>query len=249
MWILRQAFTGCFWTSTDRAGHARVPVQSTRAADTTVARTRHRVSDPHSNRPGILAMHCLPPQQRDPIHSHSVHCRWRSGVSRTDHGVVDYSLADDLGLANALPPRRLNVLTNQSAGGTHSIVVKGEGVRPIAVDLTKAGVSEVLRSVRQELGLITLGRDNETTQYDADNSAPVEQLTKDLQTLAFFGSAFWQKAVPNTEDQELLQPLLSTTATIPIPASLARCFLGRCLRLSSPAQRPVGAVRVAPALA
>jgi hypothetical protein len=140
------------------------------------------------------------------------------------HGVVDYSLADDLGLANALPPRRLNVLTNQSAGGTHSIVVKGEGVRPIAVDLTEAGVSEVLRSVRQELALITLGRDNETAQYDADNSAPVEKLTKDLQTLAFFGSAFWQKAVPNTEDQELLQPLLSTTATIQIARVTSTVF-------------------------
>jgi hypothetical protein len=140
------------------------------------------------------------------------------------HGVVDYSLADDLGLVGALPPRRLNVLTNESAGGTHSIVVKGEGVHPIAVDLTEAAVSGVLRSIRQQLTLITLGRDSETTQYDADNSAPVEQLTEDLRTLASFGSQFWQKSVPETEDQALLRPLLSTTATIQIARVTSTVF-------------------------
>ena len=140
------------------------------------------------------------------------------------HGVVDYSLADDLALAEALPPRRLNVLTNESEAATHTILVKGEGVQPVTVDLTETAASEVLRSVRRELILITLGRDEKTTQYDDDNAAPVEQLTKDLETMAYLGSAFWEKAVPIGTDQDVLRPLLTTTATIQIARVTSTVF-------------------------
>lgn len=140
------------------------------------------------------------------------------------HGVVDYSLADDLALAEALPPRRLNVLTNESEAGTHTILVKGEDVQPVTVNLTESAASEVLRSVRRELTLITLGRDEKTTQYDQDNAAPVEQLTKDLETMAHLGSAFWEKTVPIGTDQDVLRPLLTTTATIQIARVTSTVF-------------------------
>jgi hypothetical protein len=133
-------------------------------------------------------------------------------------GVVDYSLADDLALAGALAPRQLSVVTNTTpaVAGTHTIVVKGAGAPPVAVNLTEAGAGNTLRAVRDELTLITLGRGGQDTRYGPDNEAPVSQLTADLETLAVLGSRFWQDAVPFGADQDVLRPLLRSSSTIQI---------------------------------
>ena len=144
------------------------------------------------------------------------------GPAALIHGIVDYALADDLALAGELPPRRLSVLTNESfggdsgIGGTHTIVVKGAGSPPVAVNLTEAGVAETLRAIRSELTIITLGRDGRTNQYDENDGATGDQLIADLKTLAYLGSRFWQDAVPFGADQDVLRPLLTVTATIQI---------------------------------
>jgi hypothetical protein len=132
------------------------------------------------------------------------------------HGVVDYALAENLGQAAELPPRRLNVLSNETGSGTHTIVVKGAGAPPLTVHLTESAVTDVLRAVRAELTLLTLGVDGKTPRYDGDNVAPPGQLRSDLETLAYLGSRFWQDAVPVGVFQDELRPLVRDSVIIQI---------------------------------
>jgi hypothetical protein len=139
------------------------------------------------------------------------------------HGTVDYWLADDLSLAPELAPRQLSIVTNRSfgasgfpSGGTHTIVVKGQGTAPVAVNLTEAVATKTLGAMRAQLTLITLGQSGHDNAYDGDNAAPLEQLTANLKQLARLGSVFWQQAVPVLADRTALRPLLKATATIQI---------------------------------
>jgi hypothetical protein len=140
------------------------------------------------------------------------------------HAVVDYSLSDDLAAVGHLGPRRLNVLTNDGPGATHTLVVKGEDATAVAVSLTEAGAQEVLRAVRDQLTVIMLGRDGQTSEYDDDNSADVRRLINDLKTLAHFGSMFWEQAVPSGDDQDALRRAMPTTQAIQVARVTSTVF-------------------------
>lgn len=179
-------------------------------------------------RPGIVSLRCTVYHHNNAVQSIRVTFTNGSGgrgQAALIHGVVDYSLASDLALADGLAPRRLSIVTNQSpatagsagsTAGSHTIVVKGTGTPAVAANLTEAGVAETLRAMRAELALITLGRDEQDSQYDADNAATPEQLTADLETLAYLGARFWQDAVPFGADRDVLRPMLASCATIQV---------------------------------
>ena len=69
---------------------------------------------------------------------------------------VDYALSPALADLDGFAERELNVLTNESVRGTHTIVVKGaEGA--VEVSLTESGAKAVLKAFRTELEMITVG--------------------------------------------------------------------------------------------
>jgi hypothetical protein len=144
----------------------------------------------------------------------------RDGAIR---GIVDFSLSDDVSRSEGFAPRRVNVLTNAAAGGTHTIVVKDDS-RAIVVDLTETSTVEILRGLRGQLVRITLGADGRTSQYDADNAKAAGHYIEDLESLAHLGAAFWQKVVPRGDDQERLRGLLARRATIQIARATSVVF-------------------------
>lgn len=131
------------------------------------------------------------------------------------HAEVDFVLTHDLARAEALQPRRLNLLTNDSSSGVHTIVVKGSGVEAATSNVTESDAVALLGPMRKQLELITLGRDKKN-QYDDDNAASLEQLTADLSTLAHHGWSLLQAAVPMTSVQSRLRSTLMTTSKIQI---------------------------------
>ncbi|UYF97127.1 leucine-rich repeat domain-containing protein (plasmid) [Rhodococcus aetherivorans] len=131
------------------------------------------------------------------------------------HAVVDYVLTHDLGHAVEFKSRQLNLLTNESNGGRHTIVVKGADLPATSSNLRESDVNGVLAPIRQQLELITLGR-NHQTQYDSNNAASEQQLQVDLKTLAHHGWSFLQAAIPNVMVRIQLQTALRSTSKIQI---------------------------------
>ncbi|MDQ1677831.1 MAG: elongation factor Tu [Actinomycetota bacterium] len=130
-------------------------------------------------------------------------------------GVVDYQLAEDVGRVGDLPPRPLNLLTAQAAGGTHQLTVHGGG-RTIAVDLTEVGASHVLTTSRATLAEITLGTTGKTSQYDKENRKPFKAFLEDLKDLAWLGSQIAFAVTPEKDDRDFLRDHLRTRTTIQV---------------------------------
>jgi Leucine-rich repeat (LRR) protein len=114
--------------------------------------------------------------------------------------VIDYSLAEDVGCAEALGSRGLHVLTNESTAGTHKIVVN-DGTRAIAVDVGETQASEAFKALRTKLTEVTLGKDGETLQYDEHNVKPAAEFVKDLEGLARLGSQLLLAVLPDSDDR------------------------------------------------
>jgi hypothetical protein len=136
----------------------------------------------------------------------------RAGAQRA---VVDYTLSRHFGELERFPARRLNVLTNETPGGTHRIVVKDDE-HAVPVDLTEAAVGDVLEAVRAALRRISLGTNGEESQYDADNRKSTDELVADLSRLATLGSFFWTAVVPYEDDRLHLGERLRRRATIQV---------------------------------
>jgi Leucine-rich repeat (LRR) protein len=130
-------------------------------------------------------------------------------------GVCDFSLADDLALAERLQPRSLNILTNASTNGTHNIVVN-DGDRVIPVDLKESEADAAVKNLRAKLTAITLGSDAQRSQYDTDNQKPTKAFTADLRGLALLGSMLWNAVVPHRDDRAYLRERLAARSKIQI---------------------------------
>jgi hypothetical protein len=135
-----------------------------------------------------------------------------SGAQRA---VIDYTLSRHFAELERLPARRLNLLTNQTPGGTHRIVVKDDE-RTVPVDLTETAVGDVLEAVRAALRRISLGTNGEESQYDADNRKPTGEFVADLRRLATLGSFFFTAVVPYEDDRIHLSEQLRRRATIQV---------------------------------
>lgn len=130
-------------------------------------------------------------------------------------GVLDFALARDVADTGELKPRQLNVLMNESASGTHKIVVNN-GERAIAVDVTESSARGALTAIRGKLQEITLGSDGKVSQYDQENGKRTSAFVHDLKQLALLGSQLWAQVVPDRDDRAYLRGQLVTRATIQI---------------------------------
>jgi hypothetical protein len=128
---------------------------------------------------------------------------------------VDYTLSPRFADIDALAPRRLNLLTNQSPNGTHRIVVKGDE-KAIPVDLTEGAVGDVLDAVRGALRKLSIDEDGTRSLYDSDNRRDRDPFVADLKKLALLGSFFWNSVVPMNEDRIHLLERLRTRSTIQV---------------------------------
>jgi len=163
---------------------------------------------------GDAALRCTVYDRNNAVQSVRVEFAVGSGETATIRGVVDYSLADDVGAASALAPRTVSVLTNESPGGTHTIVVKN-GNRAIAVDLTEQEADKALSALRAKLREITVGT-NGTPSYDDENRRETEAFLKDLKELALLGTVLYGAVVRNRDDKRYLRERLAQRATIQI---------------------------------
>jgi len=119
------------------------------------------------------------------------------------------------GRAGELPARSLNVLTNDSDSGTHTIVVNAAD-RAISVSLTEAESAHVLAELRGELTEIMLGKDGSTPQFDDHNAKSKDAFLQDLKRLALLGSVLYAAVVPDRDDQRYLREHLAARATIQV---------------------------------
>lgn len=173
-------------------------------------RTHHEVNPD-------VTIRCTIYQANSTVQSATLHLRVEDGRSRRDaqRAVVDYTLSPHFTDIEALPARRINILTNQSADGTHRIVIKGDE-RAIPVDLTESAVSDILDAVRAELRKISLKPDGRKSQYDANNRKSTPDFVADLKSLALLGSFFWNAVVPRNDDRMHLQERLRRRSTIQV---------------------------------
>lgn len=139
-----------------------------------------------------------------------------SGQTRTIAQVaeVDYALSPALADLDDFAERELNVLTNESVRGTHTIVVK-DAERAVQVSLNETAAKQVLDAFRHELELITVGT-NGDSPFGADNSKSTADFIHDLRQLAHLGSQFWGQVVPNILDALFLNAKLKTRSNIQI---------------------------------
>jgi hypothetical protein len=139
------------------------------------------------------------------------------------HGFVDFALTDDATRAPEFSDRRLNILTNHGAGGTHSIVVNN-GDRAIAVPVSDSQASVVLTAIRKRLTEITLGASGDKSQYDDENRKSTSDFVGDLRRMALSGAQLWQAVVPDVADRGYLREHLADRAKIQITRATHTVF-------------------------
>jgi predicted acylesterase/phospholipase RssA len=135
-----------------------------------------------------------------------------AGAQRAE---IDYSLSRHFTGIDRLPSRRLNILTNEGQGGSHTIVVKTTD-KVIPVDLADAAVGDILKAVRESLRRITLGSNGEDAERDSENGKPTPEFVEDLKALALLGSFFWSAILPRQADRLYLDEHLGQTTTIQV---------------------------------
>jgi hypothetical protein len=128
---------------------------------------------------------------------------------------IDFSLAGDVGDARLLPPRQLNVLTNESRTGTHTIAVN-DGSHPIAVYLSDEEAAQVLAACRSKLTQIVLNKGGTGSNYDDCNRKSTEAFITDLKGLALLGSQLFSAVVPDRDDRAYLREQFSQRAKIQV---------------------------------
>jgi hypothetical protein len=169
-----------------------------------------------SAEPGEAVLRCTIYHGNNAVQSARV--RLAVGV-RSPYGAasafVDYTLSPDFAEIDRLEPRRLNILSNETPQGTHTIIVN-DGERVIAVDLNEAQAGQVLTQLRAKLREITLGPDGLTSQYGDDNEKPPNAFVTDVKQLALLGSQLWAAVVQRREDRLYLREQLTEQAKIQI---------------------------------
>ncbi|WP_405062308.1 CHAT domain-containing protein [Kribbella sp. NBC_01505] len=137
--------------------------------------------------------------------------------------IVDFALTDDAASAPELPPRQLNVLTNDSPAGTHTIVVN-DGVQAITATVSDLQATTVLTAVRYRLTEITLGGRGDKSRYDDQNRKPTGDFIDDLRRMALSGAQLWQAVVPDVSDRARLREHLANRAKIQVTRATRASF-------------------------
>jgi hypothetical protein len=128
---------------------------------------------------------------------------------------VDYTLSSHFSDVAELPERDFSVLTNETPEGTHSVVIKIGG-RNIPVNISEAVAGSTIKSIRGQLSLITVGRDEKSPQFDEHNEKPRDELIKDLEQLATLGARLWERVMPDGADYEFVRNKLRSRSTIQV---------------------------------
>jgi len=111
---------------------------------------------------------------------------------------IDYTLAARLTDLSFLPPRAINILTNESADGSHLVLINGPDC-DLELHLTEGQMRETVEPAREALRRIHFkeygGQAGTVKQrenlYDAKNSKSTEAFIEDLRALAVFGQQLW----------------------------------------------------------
>jgi hypothetical protein len=110
------------------------------------------------------------------------------------HGaVVDYTLSEDLSDLDHFEPRVLNILTNETAGGTHRLVFKDQAQH---FDFTfgEGALTQAMADARRRLLEIHVDQvgNSRLNRLQRGNSKPPKEFVTDLATIAREGYARWQ---------------------------------------------------------
>jgi CHAT domain len=131
------------------------------------------------------------------------------------HAEVDYTLSANFADVAALPRRDVSVLTNETLGGVHSVVIKVDG-RPIPVNISEAVAGSTIRDIREQLSLITVGPDGKSPQFGSNNEKPRDELIQDLEQLATLGARLWERVTPDGGDYDYVRDKLRKRSTIQV---------------------------------
>ncbi|WP_220211445.1 MFS transporter [Reticulibacter mediterranei] len=113
--------------------------------------------------------------------------------------IIDYTLASDLRDLSFLPPRTVNILTNDTADGSHRLVINGQGADPLAFHLTEGQIRttvdaarEALRNVHfEEYGGALGSQRQRRNRLDGNNAKVKAAFLRDLEHLAPLGWQLW----------------------------------------------------------
>lgn len=166
---------------------------------------------------GPASLRCIAYSRNNVVQSTRLDVMVGAGKPGGDNiaGVVDFSLAGDVGDAAVLPPRDLSVLTNESRSGTHTIAIN-DGHRSIAVYISDVQATEVLSACRRKLTQIVLNKRGTGSNFDRDNGKPTDAFITDLKGLALLGSELYGAVVPDRDDRAYLRAQLNQRSRIQV---------------------------------
>jgi hypothetical protein len=129
-------------------------------------------------------------------------------VEAANYAEVEFSMADTLLGIELLPPRTINLLTNDNGDGTHKIVIHGPGIK---LEYTVTG-SRAITDARKTLLAICADVDKEgrPTKYhysDDDNSGDEHKLIADLKELADLGRTLYGDLITDPANWAAEDPL------------------------------------------
>lgn len=112
---------------------------------------------------------------------------------------IDYNLTAELRDLSFLSARALNILTNESADGSHTIVFKDGAEEPLVVRFTEAQIRAAVDYVRQVLFEIHIAEtpktwgtgSSRTNLFDQHNAKDKDAFVVDLKLLAQAGWRLW----------------------------------------------------------
>ena len=137
-----------------------------------------------------------------------------------NYAEIEFSMADTVIGVEELPPRTLNLLTNDSTDGTHKIAIRGTDIK---LQYTLTG-STAITNVRKALFTICADVDAKgiPTKYhysDDDNSGGEAKLVTDLMALAAVGSQLYTDLITRQTDldqQDALEAKLKQPGEIQV---------------------------------
>jgi chaperonin GroEL len=114
------------------------------------------------------------------------------------HAVTDYRIIAGLGQLPSLPPRHLNILTNDNEDFSHQLIINGDSKEPLSYSLRETQVGKAMSRVRKALvniHILTIGsagaRGRKESRYRDDNSKSLDDYQGDLEKLAKRGRELW----------------------------------------------------------
>jgi hypothetical protein len=148
---------------------------------------------------------------------------------------IDYSLNASLADISFLPPRTLNILTNQNTDGTHRLLIHGVPDREFHFQLTEGQMRKAIDDTRQGLRNVHFrvyggqwgSKPQEENLLDENNAKPVDKFIEDIRQLAPVGFRLWSVLFTNQPawGKELRLKLLAHSATIQVSRTQGSQFV------------------------